>query len=499
MTDNILIWSSGPDLYFCMSYYLQKNYDTNLSIIFDVTNRPKSFFEKQKIINFNKIWFYHDHISKNYVVNDRTYLKEFETRFDIDLWKLAINERFFLPFNEFHHFTTDEILSILEQECKLFEKVLANSKPDFFITADPSSHHHRLFYEMCRKLKIPTLILHPLRIGNKHTISEEAEVFDPAILSEFESTHTSAEYLREHYLFFDRQKQQEEFSNKLNSSSIFLLKAAFSYLFSANSNTRTHYTYFGRNKLKVIMSYAKVQLKKKYRKRFIDQNLTMKPDLDVDFAYLPLHIEMEQYPLITAPFYTNQIEIIKQVAKSLPIGYRLYVKEHPSQGARGWRSISEYKEIMNIPNVYVINPSFPSTNLHRNCAFTITISGSAGLDAAFYEKPSLVFTDLHYSFLPNVYRIKSIEEISKIIKRALTTKVSTEQLTKYLQFIEQNSFDFDYIDFLFKINQTFYKGGFLVDTEISSEQFLDFLKNNTYTLENIAQMHIKKIQLCKKE
>ena len=45
-------------------------------------------------------------------------------------------------------------------------------------------------------------------------------------------------------------------------------------------------------------------------------------------------------------FYTNQIEIIRHIAKSLPIGYKLCVKEHPAMNTRGWRSVSDYKEIM---------------------------------------------------------------------------------------------------------------------------------------------------------
>ena len=81
------------------------------------------------------------------------------------------------------------------------------------------------------------------------------------------------------------------------------------------------------------------------------------------FVYFPLHIEQEQVLLISAPFYTNQIEIIRHVTKSLPVGYKLFVKEHPVMSTRGWRSISEYKEIMQIPNVVLIHPSLKSENL----------------------------------------------------------------------------------------------------------------------------------------
>ena len=39
---------------------------------------------------------------------------------------------------------------------------------------------------------------------------------------------------------------------------------------------------------------------------------------------------------IDAPFFTNQLELVRNTAKSLPIGYKLYVKEHPIQKTKSW-------------------------------------------------------------------------------------------------------------------------------------------------------------------
>ena len=62
------------------------------------------------------------------------YLNSFEEKYKINLWLLAINERLFYEYNEFHKFSREEILSILEDECKLFEKIL-EIKPEFLITS----------------------------------------------------------------------------------------------------------------------------------------------------------------------------------------------------------------------------------------------------------------------------------------------------------------------------------------------------------------------------
>ena len=102
----------------------------------------------------------------------------------------------------------------------------------------------------------------------------------------------------------------------------------------------------------------------------MNKNLKRTLTLPEKFVFFPLHTEIDRTLLITAPFYINQIEAIKVIAKSLPINFKLVVKEHPMQITRGWRSSSEYRDIMEIPNVILVHPDFlvilPLSFL-RNC------------------------------------------------------------------------------------------------------------------------------------
>ena len=42
--------------------------------------------------------------------------------------------------------------------------------------------------------------------------------------------------------------------------------------------------------------------------------------------------------LIAAPKFSDQLKTVEEISKILPDNYRLYVKEHPTQGpARNWR------------------------------------------------------------------------------------------------------------------------------------------------------------------
>ena len=99
-------------LHFAISEFMQKNIDCEQFALIDTTNKPKKFFESQKIVNFKKQWFFHDNIKVESSSPDIEYLKYFEKKYGINLWKLAINERHFYRFNKFYKFSDNEILSI---------------------------------------------------------------------------------------------------------------------------------------------------------------------------------------------------------------------------------------------------------------------------------------------------------------------------------------------------------------------------------------------------
>ena len=63
---------------------------------------------------------------------------------------------------------------------------------------------------------------------------------------------------------------------------------------------------------------------------------------------------------------------------------------------------------MDIPNVKFIHPSVPVDKLLKKCKIVICVVGSTGLEAAFYEKPTIVFSDVFYSELTSVKKITDI-------------------------------------------------------------------------------------------
>jgi hypothetical protein len=497
MKDKILVWVSPDILHYLIAYGIQKNYDAEYFSIFDVPNETKKFFLKQKFLNFSKSWFFFDNVKRTNISPDYDYLHSFEKKYNIKLWKLAINERIFYRFFGFHKFTAKEICSILEQECRFFEKILDEIKPDFIITKDGSRHHHQLFTDLCVSKGIKVLTLSLTHLGSKTMISQSSHIFDTKInwemiQSENRTLQQLQDYLKSHHFLKFAKKNIDKKSPKIDA-----LKVALRYIFSDTSSNREQYYYYGRTKLKVLLFLLTSFFKRKYRKSFIDKNLIKEPDYNTQYVYFPLHVDMERPLLIMAPFFTNQIEIIRHIAKSLPMGLRLYVKETPAAVTRDWRPISIYNEIMSIPNVTLIHPSIPAEKLMKNCSLVFNIAGTSGFEAAFFGKPSIVFSDVGYLELSSVSRVRNIEDLPKIIDKSINSRVNEAELDKFVNFLEQNTIDFNWFDMEDKIRNTFFHGGSTMDANISPITMESFLENNASILDYVGKEHIKKIQNIK--
>lgn len=496
MKKKIFLWLNADLIDFCMSYYLQKISDAEFYAIIDITNKPKKFFNKQKLVQFKKIWFYHDHVKTDKPL-DLDHLADIEKRFNLNLWELSLNERIFYWFNKFHKFTRDEILSILDCECTLFEQILYEVKPDFFITNKTALHHEHLFYVMCKSNGVKTLMLSQPNLGYRYMISssENPGVFDSLkTLDGIQSTNRTLEELTNYLDGASLATQAKNYRSEYRKSKNDKLIALKNFITNKNLNIKSHYTYFGRTKYRVLKAELISLSQRKKRKNFIDHYL--KTELpSTPFIYFALGVDQERHVLLSAPFYTNQIETIRNIAKAMPIKFQLVVKENPNQEMRDWRKISEYEEILQIPNVTLLHPSFPTKQIYQTCSIAITTGGTTGFEAAFYGKPSIILSDLGYQILPSVYRLDSMENLSHTIKKALVTKFDAASLDKYLNFIEKNTFVFPLKDLENRYHNAFYFGGNLVDVDISTDKMKKFLAENESDLMLLANEYMKKINL----
>ena len=498
-TEKIIFWHEGGFTAFLLANSLQKKLNGEFYAIFDVTDRQKPFYQKQKIVDFKKIWFFHDVISKPRKKVDMEFLTSFEEKYNINLWLLALNERLFTEHNEFYKFSREEILSILEDECKFFEKIL-EIKPKFLITVPTVSHHQELFYQMCRAVGVKTLVFEGNQLfGSKCFILEQPHIFDDKrTIEELKASNTGFDELEKYWKKFELRKKSAGYAESLRKSKTVKIKAGYDFITSQNTTIKNNYGYYGHTKLKALTNYFVGVLKKNFRGNYMDKNLVHVVDDGTPFVYFPLQVMPERTLLISSPFNTNQIEIIKHISKSLPIGYRLCVKEHPYQVTREWRKTSFYNEILSIPNVQFLHHSVKTEDVMKKCSLVITINGAAGLEAAMHKRPSILFSDFNYSILPSVHQLKSIDELPTAIRQSLRKKVNANDVAKYLNILEANSIDFDIIGFDLDCHNYFYYGGSLLDVDIPAEKVQQFIKKHELSFDVVADEFIKKINFFEK-
>ena len=494
MAEKILLWLDVFSQHFGMATYLQKKYNYEISAVIDV-NRGKKFYEEQKFVNFKNIWYFRECFDKSQKKPDLQYLAQIEKKYKFDLWKIIYSDIHFYKYNEYYKFTYDEILVIIEQECKFFEKILDQTNPDFFAIRITDLSNGQILKKICVAKGIKVLMLGQTRFENRLTISEEYDYSEFSKKSDIKD-EKSFKDLREAIEIIS--SSQSSFRKNFRNSKKIWIKGALKYLsLISNSEYRDYYSNYGKFLSKVIFLEGIFPLKLRYRKKFIDNNFLTNLDYNENFIYFPLSLDPERSTLIPATFYTNQLEVITNIAKSLPVDFQLFVKEHPMQKILAWRNIEFYKKINELANVKLIHPSVSQENMLKHCKMLITIAGTSGLEAALYEKPSIVFADTIYDSLPSVYRLKSWEELPNAIRESLKVKVKLSDVNEFMNLVDSNSFEYDQPELIIKINREFFYDGYLFDTEINQDKAANFLEENHKFFEILAEEHMKKIEELK--
>ena len=498
MKDKILFWIDSTLYHFGVAKHLQDNFDCELFGIIDISF-GKKMFQKQENVKFKKNWYYRDNI----IIKNKPnleYLSSFEKKYSINLWKIIYSDILFSHYNEYYKFKSNEILSIMEQNCRFFERVLDEIDPNFLVIKMTDSSHNQLLSEICKKRGIKVLMLGPTRFGYRSMITEEVDILDKIQNTEGKSKFNDR--TKEELIEVIKQYaiQQKHFKEEFRGGGLLFLKSMLQFLKNSNNKEyKKYYGNFGKTPFLVIKNQIKKLYKKWKRNNFIHKNFLQEIKKDSKFVYFPLHYDPERTFLIPAPYYGNQIETIIKISKSLPINYKLLVKEHPMQIFYAWRDISQYKKIMDLPNVELVHPNVSNEEMLKNCSLVITIAGTSGLEAAFFNKPSIVLSDVIYSNLQSTYKIKNIEELPQTIKFALKQNIETTlDLNKFVNKIEDNSFVYDEADLDSRINDIFYYGGNLFEVDISQLKMNKFLEDNQEILKYLALEHIKKIQQHKK-
>jgi capsule polysaccharide modification protein KpsS len=429
---NILVLLDSSDGYIIAGILneLEKEFKCNFYGIVIKYKDDYDFWKSQKILKFKKLWYLPNSYNKKNG-GDVSFLNKIEHELEINLWKFVYYERFFYKYNPYHKFPHNEILSILGNTIKLFQTAIKESNPNFVLALIADSWYDALFIKMIENQDIKKYIFNLSRFYNQTWFSND--INGDSIIS-ITNSHT-------------REKiNLQELRNELNvivkrgfeinakkESIIYKFKIALKFFFSTNKNNFYElYQNYEKTKIKLIKIKINYKLKKRTIKLFLEKKSIKTLPKNEKFVYFPLHVEPERSTLIHSPYYTNQINLIQNLAMSIPIDYKLYVKEHPFAN---WdhRSVKFYQKILQIPNVTLIHPNVKTDELLQKAVIVSTITGTTGLEALFFKKPVIVFSNVFFEKFSSVKRIMNIEELPKIIGDIIDNHIFNE--TEFIEFI----------------------------------------------------------------
>jgi len=431
------------------------------------------FLRAQNEINYTKLLLEEDIYAeyKNERL-DPEYLRELEEEYGLpNLWPYLKLDRVLSSSLLLRGYPSDtplysheEMLRILQVTARAIIKFLDEEKPDFIFFSVVSNLGSMLLYHIAKKKGIRTLIMYLPRLGNFYALSDSYDQFRdlerawraisaaPAAPENKEKIAWAVNFLHE---FQSRPAayvaESAAAANYLNPVALrrhhFQFLNPRKFIRSLRWLWFSFYSYFTnphRDDYDVIKPWHEVidKIKSKYRVLVGAHDLYDKPGFREDFAFFALHVEPEVSPMLLAPFYVDQLWLVKQTARSLPVHFKLYVKDHHKMVGRRPRSF--YQELKKIPNVRIIDPLVSGFDLIAKSSLVLTITSTAAWEAILMKKPVIIFSDIFYSRLSMAQVCRDINDLPYLVKKQLTHFVYDEpELTAFLAALRDESAKLD--------------------------------------------------------
>jgi hypothetical protein len=161
-------------------------------------------------------------------------------------------------------------------------------------------------------------------------------------------------------------------------------------------------------------------------------------DLPPRFIYYPLHITPESSINTPAPYFVDQFRAIDAIRFAIPNDHILVVKEHPL--ALSTRSVRFLRALRRRAGVVVAHYSTSSRALIERASVTISVTGTATLEAFLLGRPALTLGSSYISgYLGGVC---PIDQLGERLKDCIRQKISDEDVVKVIAEIMSVKYDF---------------------------------------------------------
>ncbi|MBW1861618.1 MAG: hypothetical protein JRJ02_04500 [Deltaproteobacteria bacterium] len=364
------------------------------------------------------------------------YLKKMEALYGIpNLWLIWETVR-----NHQYDYSYDDALMVMEDIFKRYINFVENEHVDAVISnAYPSTIPSLIFYRVLERNNIPMYIMAPHRIGGRFVIYKGYEdkyekvdnIFEAIkgrplndeenhLAEKFISTFRGTRYVSTQDKIVEKKRDfsLEQFQKMVNG-----LYEAYRYKTykKYRSNRPSDPLFYIKDRMGILINKRRLKRSKVF----------VQPDYEKKYILFYLHRQPEASTMTRAPFYLDQIQLIHNISKSLPVDYLLYIKPHYNDF--GNQKIAYYRSLAQRPNIQVLSAYCDGHRLIRKCSLIITITGTVGWEGILHGKPVFTFGNVFYNSFPLVTRIHDIKELPYLIRKTLESfKPDPELLKKYI-------------------------------------------------------------------
>jgi hypothetical protein len=139
---------------------------------------------------------------------------------------------------------------------------------------------------------------------------------------------------------------------------------------------------------------------------------------DAPFAFFGIHRQPEASVNVWAPFFSNQIQVIELLSKSLPPTHKLLVKLHKSDVPN--YSPGYLAAIAKFPGIELVSPHANTHEFMQRAALVFSIQGTMGLEAALLGKPVIMFGNILAGQFPNASMVGKTTDLPALVRAKLT-------------------------------------------------------------------------------
>ena len=280
---------------------------------------------------------------------------------------------------------------------------------EIYIYEDPHRAYDLLVYALAKYLKINIFIFSDLNTGYRTFIKQN--IYDNLLNVKGNFPFANREMSNElKYNHFKSQFIHKNFFEKIYDL-IKKLPKVFKYHDTYIYSNREAFIKI--NPLKFVMWKIKRYIKTIIYKLYYNKYAKSFSVSNEDIVFY-LHYEPERTSNPVSGEGRNQLYCIKMLRKSFP-QKKIYVKEHPTQlHLKNTHQNRQYRDKKFIDQLLLISDGIISKISNDSKFIVATLNGTAGLEYSLKGHNVICFGNPWYSFLKNVYSVKSSIDLKSI-------------------------------------------------------------------------------------